>query len=85
MTADLRPVLMQLVPRAWSAKQALRAVELLQHAIDAIWCVHGEAMSRARLGEITAQPPSEPAAPPVEPPKKPTEPTRQPESRRRTP
>lgn len=51
MNADLRPILVSLVPRGWSAVQALRAVQLLHQAIAAIWCVHGEAMGKAALGE----------------------------------
>ncbi|MCK6502421.1 hypothetical protein L6R53_03330 [Myxococcota bacterium] len=33
-----------LVPRLWTAEQALAAVTLLRSAIDAIWNVHGQAM-----------------------------------------
>lgn len=51
MNADLRPILVSLVPRGWSAVQALRAVQLLHQAIAAIWFVHGEAMGKAALGE----------------------------------
>lgn len=34
-----------LVPRLWSAEQALAAVVLLRRFIDAIWEVHGEQMA----------------------------------------
>jgi hypothetical protein len=54
---DVRPLLARLVPRAWNAEQALQAVDLLQHAIDAIWCVHGQEMGRRRLGEHPASAP----------------------------
>jgi hypothetical protein len=36
-----------LVPREWSADQALCAVELLVQARRAIWAVHGESMAAA--------------------------------------
>lgn len=36
-----------LVPREWSAEQALLAVELLGEARRAIWAVHGESMAAA--------------------------------------
>ena len=51
MSSDLRPIIVGLVPRGWSAEQALRAVQLLNQAIAAIWCVHGEGMGKIALGE----------------------------------
>lgn len=36
--------LVPLVPRLWTAEEALAAVTLLRAAVDAIWQVHGEAM-----------------------------------------
>ena len=39
-----------LVPREWSADEALLAAKLLRKALDAVWGVHGEAMADA-LGE----------------------------------
>jgi hypothetical protein len=36
-----------LVPREWSADQALLAVEFLVQARRAIWAVHGESMAAA--------------------------------------
>ncbi len=32
------------VPRDWSGRQGLAAVEFLNQAIDAVWAIHGEAM-----------------------------------------
>ena len=64
MSADVRPIVARLVPRAWSAEQALQAVALLQHAIDAIWSVHGQGMGRVRLAEVAEDaPPAAPAGP----------------------
>ncbi|MFH1468994.1 MAG: hypothetical protein ABIO70_31700 [Pseudomonadota bacterium] len=40
-------ILRYLVPREWSAEQALLAVELLGQARSAIWAVHGESMAAA--------------------------------------
>lgn len=40
-------LLRTLVPRDWTADQALVAVRLLRLAIDAVWEVHGEEMARA--------------------------------------
>lgn len=37
--------LRRLVPRGWTAHDALLAVELLKQAVDAIWEVHGEDMA----------------------------------------
>jgi len=67
MKADLRPILVGLVPRGWSPEQALNAVNLLQQAIAAIWCVHGQEMGRAALGDLPPPPPS-PASPRAGPP-----------------
>jgi hypothetical protein len=36
--------LAHIVPRLWTAEEALAAVTLLRSAIDAVWQVHGEAM-----------------------------------------
>lgn len=36
-----------LVPREWTANQALLAVNLLKQASDAIWAVHGEDLGDA--------------------------------------
>jgi len=44
-------LLRYLVPREWSAEQALLAVELLGHARRAIWDVHGESMTAALLDD----------------------------------
>lgn len=33
-----------LVPRDWTGRQALAAVELLNQTIDAVWAIHGDAM-----------------------------------------
>ena len=62
MSRDLRPTLVALVPRGWTPEQALRAVNLLQQAIAAIWVVHGQAMGRAVLDE---PPPGRPDPPPL--------------------
>lgn len=43
MTA--REVIVALIPRDWTGEQALRAVNLLQQATDAIWWLHGDAMA----------------------------------------
>lgn len=51
MSPDLRSIIVGLVPRGWSAEQALRAVQLLNQVIAAIWYVHGEAMGKIVLGE----------------------------------
>lgn len=59
---DLRPIIMRLVPRKWTADQALQAITLLQQVIAAIWLVHGEMLGRAIL------PPDPPAEPPPAPP-----------------
>jgi len=40
-----------LVPREWSADEALLAVNLLRQAMDAVWGVHGEAMADALAEE----------------------------------
>ena len=40
-----------LVPREWSAHQALLAVNLLKQASEAIWAVHGEDMTDALGGD----------------------------------
>ena len=61
MSTDLRPVIASLVPRAWKPEQALQAVRLLQHAIEAIWWVHGDAMGKATFGELPPVP--DPARP----------------------
>ncbi len=60
MNGDLRPVIVSLIPRGWTAEQALRAVGLLQQVIAAIWSVHGEAMSRVVLAD---EPPARPEPP----------------------
>lgn len=39
--------LVPLVPRLWTAEEALGAVTLLRTAVGAIWQVHGEAMVNA--------------------------------------
>lgn len=59
---DLRPIIMRLVPRKWTADQALQAIALLQQVIAAIWLVHGEMLGRAIL------PPDPPAEQPPPPP-----------------
>lgn len=46
-----------LVPRNWTAGQALAAVTLCQQAIDAVWAVHGEDMA-ATLGELGPESPT---------------------------
>ena len=61
MKADLRPILVGLVPRSWSPEQALNAVNLLQQATASIWYVHGQAMGRAMLDQVPRDAP--PAAP----------------------
>lgn len=63
MNADLKPILIRLIPRAWTAEQALGAVKLLEQAIAAIWCVHGEKMGHVVLGDAAAEkpPPPKPA------------------------
>lgn len=66
MNTDLRPVIVGLVPRGWTADQALRAVQLLQQVIAAIWCVHGEAMGKIVLGDVPKRP-EEVAKPPRKP------------------
>lgn len=53
MNPDLRPILVSLVPRAWTAQQAHNAVNLLQQAIAAIWHVHGASMERLVLGDLS--------------------------------
>jgi len=65
MSTDLRPIIVSLVPRAWSAKQAHNAVHMLQQVIAAIWHVHGDAMGRLVLGDLPAR-----ADEPVKPPAK---------------
>lgn len=65
MSTDLQPLIRRLVPRAWTAEQALHAVALLQQVIAAIWCVHGEKMGRAMLAE---EPPA------IQQPQSPTQP-----------
>lgn len=68
---DLRPIIMRLVPRKWTADQALQAIALLQQVIAAIWLVHGEMLGRAIL------PPDPPAElPPPPPAAKPSTPQR---------
>lgn len=58
-----------LVPRDWTAEQALTAVSGLQQAIDAIWGVHGEEMAvilgglgpeSPRWSEVLREDPGEP-------------------------
>lgn len=57
-----------LVPRLWSAEEALAAVRVLRQIIDAIWEVHGEGMvveidaapERWRLEDFIDEPPDEP-------------------------
>lgn len=44
--------LRRLVPRSWTAHEALLAVELLRQAVAAIWEVHGEDMAEALGSEI---------------------------------
>lgn len=56
MSPDLRSIIVGLVPRGWSAEQALRAVQLLNQVIAAIWCVHGEGMGKIVLGEGSPSP-----------------------------
>lgn len=38
-----------LIPRLWSAEEALAAIVLLRQIIDAIWEVHGENMAHEAL------------------------------------
>lgn len=61
--ADLRPIIMRLVPRSWTAEQAFQAIALLQQAIAAIWLVHGEKLGKSLFPEGTAEPPAPPASP----------------------
>lgn len=58
---DLRPIIMRLVPRKWTADQALQAIALLQQVIAAIWLVHGEMLGRALLP--SELPPADPIPP----------------------
>lgn len=53
-------VIAALVPRSWTGDQALRAVHLLQLAIDAVWWVHGDAMAAVLFRQPNAVPPSIP-------------------------
>jgi hypothetical protein len=66
MSRDLRPIFVRLVPRAWTAEQALDAVELLQQLIAAIWSVHGAAMGKAMVEVRAVDEPEKPV------PKRPT-------------
>jgi hypothetical protein len=44
--------LRRLVPRSWTADEALLAVDLLRQAVAAIWEVHGEEMAEALGSEL---------------------------------
>lgn len=41
----VRELVFALVPAGWTGEQALRAVNVLNQAVDAIWMVHGDAMA----------------------------------------
>lgn len=73
MSADLRTVIVSLVPRKWTPQQAHNAVHLLQQGVAAIWHVHGEAMGKLVLGDLPPRS-DEPAKPPRadEPARQPT-------------
>lgn len=47
--------LRRLVPRSWTADEALLAVDLLRQATDAVWEVHGEAMAELLGAEAEYQ------------------------------
>ena len=42
---NARDLMTTLVPTDWSGEDALRMVDLLRQAIDAIWRVHGPSMA----------------------------------------